>query len=210
MILGGSWIYVGCREIAGGGMSVRRISNDGTTEQVLAVGLEEINGIALGHGNVYFTVDGVQGRGGAILTVPTAGGATTELIGGLDRPYGPLVVGDWLYFTEIAGQEADGRISRVPRLTAPTGLEVLARGRGVPFFLAASDTHVYWSAYRVGLQRVPLAGGTTETLASCAGDQMPSSYGCARFVLDRDSITFSGRDRSGGGAIFSVNTEEVP
>lgn len=142
--------------------------------------------------HVYWTeVSGaVPDRKVRVKKVPRPGGQATQLsrrgIGNASGPGNIVVRGDHAYVAYIHSG-GFGRVMRVP--IGSGGQEVLAE-ENQPFYIALDETHVYFTESNAGTEsfssvhRVPLAGGTVETITSSG-----NSYGA--IAVDDQYVYFS-------------------
>lgn len=193
-----------------GGHRVTRVAKDGSRADVILDGIDAAWGLAVDDAFVYVA----DNQRGQLLAVRKSDAGSFAIVdGGLPRPFGLLVVGDWLYFTGAGDHVDDGVIGRVRRPRAgdppgPAAAEILLTGVGEPLWMATADDTLYWTAYFMGLQRMPLDGGTVETLVGCQGNAAPPAptdgpQGCGALAIHGDHAYFAGREPH-GAAIFQV------
>lgn len=133
--------------------------------------------IAVDANNIYWAANTLSG---GIYSVPIGSKATvtpTVIATGQSHPYGIVVVGGNVYWTNqgTSTNPPDGSIC-----TAPVGggtVTTLASGETNPWNIVSDGTNLYWTDYRNPgwVKQMPIGGGTPVTLASGQG----SPYGIA-------------------------------
>jgi hypothetical protein len=151
----------------------------GYTAVALACGQDTPSNIAVGNGVVYWTnYDGAAstgsnstGSGGAIMSVPAAGGTPTTVVANQDFPWAIAVDGTNVYWTNYDndGAVGGGTTNSGAVLQAPIGggtVVTLQTGLEDPYGIAVDSTSVYFTTYAGGrVKKVPIGGGSVVTLA---------------------------------------------
>ncbi len=113
-----------------------------------------------------------------ISTMPAGGGTITVLATGQESVHALKATGGFLFWTSTIDGWSEGAVGQVVAMNLATGAtSVLASAPGGSLALAVDATHVYWSGWAgtlahaldggaSSLHRVPLTGGTAETLAT--------------------------------------------
>ena len=110
---------------------------------------------------------------------------------GMDIAYGIAVDSDkvfWLGDNAILTWIKGGTCTSC---TPPTGdaCTVVLDSPGMPWFLAADASHLYWAAWPKGLSRLPKAGGTTQVLdANGSADCQPAVTADRLYYVVGDTI----------------------
>src|SRR5262249_54059760 len=149
------------------GGELRRIPKATGAVGLLAQGLASPRGLTLDD-EYLFAADG-----DGVVAIEKTGGSLLALASAANRPYGLLLVGEWLYFVGQGTDQAsplptDGPISRVhrppPHATTSTATpEVLYTGLGMPTRMVADETYLYWVG-QIGLERAAFSGGPPQVV----------------------------------------------
>jgi sugar lactone lactonase YvrE len=151
------------------------VAKAGGTALTLASNLGGINDLASDGSHVYWTEFDLGSGNGRVKRVPVTGGAVDVLASGIPAgstfdvffPLGIAVDADFVYWGE---EVAGGAIRRVPK--GGGSVTDLARGGGFgPSSIEIGGSFLYGVANGPDVAaRLPLAGGTVETLASGLGN----------------------------------------
>jgi hypothetical protein len=170
---------------------------------VLASGLRQPDGLALGPGHVYFTCYG----DGTVQKVPRGGGTATALIGGEDQPHGIAVDATSVYWT------ASGKQGSLRKLALGGGVPLTLVGElQTPWELAVDSTDVYLTVSGAGaVMRVPLDGSMPTTLIAAQGQPQG-------IAIDADNVFFAARTSSsikqlpivGGNPLTLASNQQLP
>jgi hypothetical protein len=181
-----------------GTLSSISIAGDG--EALLANGLDAPGPIFVDDAYAYFTDLEHQ----AVYAAGTSPPYTRLVLAtNLTVPHRAVAHEAWIYVTERGLMQDDGRVLRVRR-PAPgarqedvaVAVETLASGVAIPLELTIDASHVYWTSYMLGLQRVAVAGGAVETV-------LPSYIqGCGPMARHDDVIYFTARYPSNQGSLI--------
>ncbi len=178
--------------------TVRRIPKSGGQPDVLAIGQEDVHGIAIDGTDLYWSNLDFAGDGGGEYW-----GAVwhCELPG--CTPKTPVAFGDYaadvqfsnglLFFAENNG----GAVRKVQ--PDGTGLTLLAEPTK-PLHLAVDGQHVYFTTNNATLRRVPIAGGADETVGPI---EYGGQVGFVRLDNERVYWAYSGSDPPYTGYVFS-------
>lgn len=193
----------------GSGSSIKKVSKTGGPVTVLASGLGAVNQIAVDGTSVYWTEYNEGSGNGQIRSVPIGGGAITTLASGTPAgsvydvffPTGIALDANYVYWGESAG---GGAVRRVPK----AGGQVIDIGRGlgnVNFLtLDASQSNFYILGDSGSFFRLPIGGGTRQTLATNVGTNLTGPLEIDQNAIYSEDLVDASSGR--GGAIFAVPT----
>ncbi len=143
------------------------------------------------------------GQNGSVMrcAVPECPGGPEAVATGQAHPRGIALDATHVYFTEYGTGQGDGSVVRVPR--ASTGgldgggaaVTTLAGGLLYPDAVAVDAKYVYFTTRAGLIQRVPLAGGAPETVAT-----LVQSYATA-IATDERFLYFATPGGAAGGTI---------
>jgi hypothetical protein len=135
----------------------------------LASGLNSVNAVAVGGGNVFWTDCGSCTRStsdGSVMKVVETGGTPTPLATAQGTPADLVIDAANVYWTNIGTSSNDGAVMSVPiGGGTPTPL---ATGQMFPRAIAVDGTNVYWLPSGA-VMKVPRGGGASSTLATGLG-----------------------------------------
>ncbi len=195
---------------AGGGCGLEVVAGGTTADpgtpgvpQLLATDIQQIWGVTVGPGHVFWTSGTGPGR---LARVPKDGGDVEALATDLVDPYEPRFDDGYVYFGD-----ADGTVKRV---NADGGcVEVVVSGQDLPVALAFDSTSLYFADFTTGqIGRAPKAGGAVEMLAT--GQDNPGEvivWDGYVYWVNRAGNTVDGgtlaRVSTAGGAVETVVTQ---
>ncbi len=155
------FVYWANLEAAPDTPSVLRVPSEGGPVETLASDVRSPLSIALDATHVYATEYELDGR---LVRVPRGGGATETVVQGAAPLTGVAVDASGVYFADASGD--------LFKWSLPGGPLTTLGNAGIhPTVLAIADGHVYGGSFDAGtgIWRIPLGGGTTETVSPEVG-----------------------------------------
>jgi hypothetical protein len=151
--------------------TVDKIAKAGGTATTISSGEVNPSGIALDATNVYWSDRGYGGGDGYVKRAPVAGGAVSNIVGGLNtKPAAVAVDGANVYYATLGDfSVTGGAISSVPLGTVDGGAgagTVVAPQQNNPSFMTIDGTTLYWS--NSGTFVAPDGGAPNGSIVKCA------------------------------------------
>ena len=147
--------WTDCGDPTGG--TVQKVSKTGGAIVTLASG-DVLSGITVEGANVYWVARTAQGSGGAIKTIPVAGGTPTVVAAQSGDPSHLVADASYVYWGDLNG----GGVMKAPLGGGAATMVAPARSA---FQIALGDTAVFWIEPS-GLMTAPKTGGAAMSLAS--------------------------------------------
>ncbi|MCC7000388.1 MAG: hypothetical protein IT370_37670 [Deltaproteobacteria bacterium] len=142
--LDGSHLYFVVLRKLGEDGALARVPLSGGAVEVLYTG-GRVQGLALGEGQVFCTVDGGSEGDGKVVRVAKVGGKPETIADGLTSPWALAAVPDGVVV--LAQGKVGKRAGKLLHLRDGAAPVVLADGQAVPWALTTTAAQVYWSSW---------------------------------------------------------------
>jgi hypothetical protein len=145
------------------GKQIVTIGKQGGTPATLAASSGRVRRLAVDAGEIFWSVEGVQGAPSRIDRLTTSGGAPEPIVTGLFDAWGVFAAGPKLYWTDRGvALSAAGFVGWADR--SGTSTEVLA-SFVEPVDVVASSSFVFAADLEGSLRKIPLSGGSSQAIA---------------------------------------------
>ncbi len=184
---------------AGGSSSTDASRGEGgSTGEALVDNVPSPRGIALSASEVFFTSGAGSGDGGTagtISSVPKAGGAVAQIVGGPALPTELLLVNGALVWIDLGSTaqagavfKLDASVSVATQISGPLQAPTAIASDGIYVYVAST-----FPSGGVSIDRVPLGAGPPFSVTTVVGDFTPSGM-----VIDSRYAYFVGATLAGG------------
>jgi hypothetical protein len=191
--------------VPGGGEAVRMRKGGGAPELV-AIGVEQPNGLAADRDYLYVT-SGQNFGDGVVTRIAKEGGASDVLAGSLTAPLGIATDDAAVYWVDLGDGGVTTITGRVVRAEKGGAAVDLVNGLLIPTGVAVDDSAVYYTTS--GLSECdggPGATGTVERIARDGGEHLTLARGqdCPGPIVVHDTRVFWTNQSFGAGTVNVV------